>query len=208
MKPILFNTEMVRALLEGRKTVTRRVVKPQPEARPTPVLPGSCWPGYFAVEGTPKVVRPPYNPSDILWVRETFRDLPVLPDGTYTNRVHYYYKADGDLRPAGWRDRWRPSIHMPREAARLFLRVTDVRVERLRDLTITDLQNEGIMPEGYISQYSALTSDYFEQFRELWDRTIKPADLTLYGWEANPWVWVIEFEWIGKDEALGGGVDD
>ena len=97
---------------------------------------------------------------------------------------------------------------MPREAARLFLRVTDVRVERLRDLTITDLQNEGIMPEGYISQYSALTSDYFEQFRELWDRTIKPADLTLYGWEANPWVWVIEFEWIGKDEAIGGGGDD
>ena len=67
MKPILFNTEMVRAILDGRKTVTRRVVKPQPESRPTPMKKDSCWPGCFAIQGTAKVIRPPYQPGDTLW---------------------------------------------------------------------------------------------------------------------------------------------
>mgnify|MGYP005783817209 FL=1 len=71
VKPILFNTEMVRAILVGRKTVTRRVVKPQPEGRPVPMTKDSCWPGCFAIQGTEKVVRLPYQPGDILWVRET-----------------------------------------------------------------------------------------------------------------------------------------
>ncbi len=140
MEPILFNIEMVRAIMEGRKTVTRRAVKL------------------------------PYHPGDILWVRETW-------NGDWCD--HYIYKADGgSAKAAGYaaEPKWRPSIHMPREAARLFLRVTDVRVERLQDINLI----------------------------AVWDRTIKPADLHLYGWDANPWIQVIEFERISKDEALGG----
>ena len=206
MKPIIFNTDMVRAILDGQKTVTRRVVKPH-------YRDDEC--GFHILyhldgrfervevidenELTTRWLDPPYSPGDILWVRETW-------NGDWCD--HYIYKADGgSAKAAGYaaEPKWRPSIHMPREAARLFLRVTGVRVERLCDITITDLQNEGIVQEGYISQYSALTFDYFEQFRELWNRTVKPADRPIYGWDANPWVFVIEFERISKEQALEGG---
>ena len=163
MKPILFNIEMVRAIMEGRKTVTRRAVKL------------------------------PYHPGDILWVRETW-------NGDWCD--HYIYKADGgSAKAAGYaaEPKWRPSIHMPREAARLFLRVTDVRVERLQDINLD--------PPGPKNQVVREGLRYLSDFIAVWDRTIKPADLHLYGWEANPWVWVIEFERISKDEALGGGGD-
>ena len=182
MKPILFNTEMVRAILDGRKTVTRRVVKPQPESRPTPMKKDSCWPGCFAIQGTAKVIRPPYQPGDTLWVRETWAKSMA---GTFM------YQADDK---AIMVDRWRPSIHMPREAARLFLRVKEVSVEKLREISALSAMDEGVTD--------------WNDFVRLWNTTIKSADLPLYGWDANPWVWVIEFERIGKDEALGGGGDD
>ena len=181
MKPMLFNTEMVRAILEGRKTVTRRAVKPQPESRPTPMKKDSCWPGCFAIQGTAKVIRPPYQPGDTLWVRETWAKSMA---GTFM------YQADDN---AIMVERWRPSIHMPREAARLFLLVTGVRVELLQDCGYAQAQDEGCT--------------CCSQFVRIWDRTIKPTDQALYDWEANPWVWVIEFERISKDEALGGGGD-
>ena len=200
MKPILFNTEMVRAILEGRKAVTRRVVKPQPPATSVVRKRGCAWEWSFWADcDMGHLMQPPYKPGDILWVRETFRDLPVLPDGTFTNRVHYYYKADGDLRPAGWRDRWRPSIHMPREAARLFLRVTGVRVERLQDINLD--------PPGPENQVVREGLHYLSDFIAVWDRTVRPSERDRYGWDANPWVWVIEFERISKDEALVGGGD-
>lgn len=214
MKPILFNAEMVRAILEGRKAVTRRVVKPQPPATSVVRKRGCAWEWSFWADcDMGHLMQPPYQPGDTLWVRETFRDLPVLPNGTFTNRVHYYYKADGDLRPAGWRDRWRPSIHMPREAARIFLRVKGVRVERLQDISREQAIDEGVndpydyQPPAWYDKHG-LTNNYeIDAFAGLWDSTIKPADLTLYGWEANPWVFVIEFERISKDEAIGGGGD-
>lgn len=181
MKPILFNTEMVRAILDGRKTVTRRVVKPQPESRPTPMKKDSCWPGCFAIQGTAKVIRPPYQPGDTLWVRETWAKSMA---GTFM------YQADDK---AIMVDRWRPSIHMPREAARLFLRVKEVSVEKLREISALSAMDEGVTD--------------WNDFVRLWNTTIKSADLPLYGWEANPWVFVIEFERISKDEALGGGGD-
>lgn len=196
MKPILFNTEMVRAILDGRKTVTRRVVKPQPESRPTPMKKDSCWPGCFAIQGTAKVIRPPYQPGDTLWVRETWAKSMA---GTFM------YQADDK---AIMVERWRPSIHMPREAARLFLRVTGVRVERLKDI-----DGHGILKEGIDNGKSnpAMGTRWGNMqsmaFAELWNSTLKSADLPLYGWAANPWVWVIEFERISKDEALGGGGD-
>lgn len=189
MKPILFNTDMVRAILEGRKTVTRRVVKPQPEGRPVTMTKDSCWPGYFAIQGTAKVVRLPYQPGDILWVRETFRVdyLSNIPgsgrirykDGTYMD-ISFDAKRYDMMRRAQRKPGWRPNENMPREAARIFLRVTGVRVERLQEIDDTGVVAEGLEIGCY--------------FDELWDRTIKPADRTIYGWEANPWVWVLEFE--------------
>lgn len=183
MKPILFNTDMVRAILDGRKTVTRRVIKPQPEGRPIRMTKDSCWPGYFAIQGTEKVIRPPYYPGDILWVRETWAEMPY----------GFVYRAD-DENPEGWEpdDRWRPSIHMPREAARIFLRVTDVRVERLKEITFRDIGREGVK----------WWEDSCEKWVKTWNSTIKPADLPVYGWDANPWVWVIEFEKISHGAAL------
>ena len=129
---------------------------------------------------------PPYSPGDILYVRETFfRDVG-----------RYLYKANYSDTEKFYRDgkevaiKWRPSIHMPREAARIFLRVTDVRVERLQDI-----DDDGVAAEGF---------EIGAPFDELWDSTIKKADHALYGWEANPWVWVIEFERISREEAQHG----
>lgn len=186
MKPILFNTEMVRAILDDRKSVTRRVVKPghlrvldSQYHKEHPEVPDKTL--------LEKLCLPPYQPGDILWVRETW----AAWSSTYGVAPKLYYKADGDT-PAGIK--WRPSIHMPREAARLFLRVKEVSVEKLREISALSAMEEGVTD--------------WNDFVRLWNTTIKSADLPLYGWDANPWVWVIEFERIGKDEALGGGGDD
>lgn len=196
MKPILFNTEMVRAILDGRKTVTRRAIRPQPEGRPIRMTENSCYPGCYAIEGTPRVIRPPYQPGDTLWVRETWAKSMA---GTFM------YQADDK---AIMVERWRPSIHMPREAARLFLRVTGVRVERLKDIDGHGILKEGI-DNGKSNPAMGTRWENMQSmaFAELWNSTLKSADLPLYGWAANPWVWVIEFERISKDEALGGGGD-
>lgn len=178
MKPILFNTEMVRAILEGLKTVTRRAVKPQPlegvrEMYQSTSRGRTVWrsPGEHVWCEVPA----PFHPGDTLWVRETWAKSM---SGTFM------YKADGK---AILVERWHPSIHMPREAARIFLRVTDVRVARLQDCGNMQAKDEGCVS--------------CSQFARVWDSTIKPADRPTYGWEANPWVWVIEFERISKDEA-------
>lgn len=202
MKPILFNTEMVRAILDGRKTVTRRAIRPQPEGRPIRMTENSCYPGCYAIEGTPRVIRPPYQPVDILYVRETW-------NGDWCD--HYIYKADGgSAKAAGYtaEPKWRPSIHMPKEAARLFLRVTGVRVERLKDIDGHGILKEGI-DNGKSNPAMGTRWENMQSmaFAELWNSTLKSADLPLYGWAASPWVWVIEFERINKDEALGGGGD-
>lgn len=206
MKPILFNADMVCAILEGRKTVTRRVVKPQPPLN-IPL-------NYLFV--------PPYRPGDILYVRETWC---VQSARRFDADARIMFKAGGDMVriqfPGGgtqhhsrtqydafvhkWADdRWHPPIHMPREAARIFLRVTQVSVERLQDITELDiLEKEGIevgFPQPrptYISLAYAetrLKPEVRKVFANLWDGTIKRTDRALYGWAANPWVWVIEFE--------------
>ena len=188
MKPILFNTDMVRAILEDRKTVTRRVVKPQPQESETNPhrLTSGCY--YFDVPSKrfpgdlDRIVGPywpPYQPGDILWVRETWNCLPIPEPLRGTNKT-YWYKADGE-EPG---DKWRPSIHMPREAARIFLRVNGVGVERLQDIDDAGVTAEGLEIGCY--------------FDELWDSTIKPKDRAAYGWGANPWVWVIQFERAGE----------
>lgn len=167
IKSIIFNTDMVRAILDGRKTVTRRVVK----------LP-RC--GYF--EHEPPRVVPPYQSGDILYVRETWSPVFVHPK-------RYLYKADVDAgqgEGVGLPIKWHPSIHMPKEAARIFLRVTDVRVEQLEEI-FED-------PPGPNNQIVREGCRYGCDFIATWQNCLKPADREFFGVDANPWVWVIEFE--------------
>lgn len=212
IKPILFNTEMVRAILDGRKTCTRRLVKPQPKSKLCYTFAGSdsdtwgypnrtaheIWgeefklPNDITEEELSKRWNPPYHTDDILYVRETWCGLPVNEAGHMRGHTIYYYKADGELRPKGWRGTWHPSIHMPKEAARIWLKVTDVRVERLQDMTDDDAEAEGCF------DYTSTALGFFD----VWDSTIKKSDLDRYGWNANPWVWVIEFERCEKPEGV------
>ena len=201
IKPILFNAEMVRAILDGQKTCTRRIVK---GAIPDDAMWGytmftpkgciSCR-GVYADEYGEKFFRLPYQQGDILYVRETWQFLYEL-DGNeqpVEETGKYYYAATDITLFNTYVDEngvkhdyvpWRPSIHMPKEAARIWLRVTDVRVERLQDMTDDDAEAEGCF--DYTS--TALG------FPDVWDSTIKKSDIGRYGWDANPWVWVIEFE--------------
>lgn len=189
-RPILFNTEMVRAILEGRKTQTRRLVKNIPLYEPyfedVDGMPYAC---DREGEWHPAVEFSPIRNGDVLWVRETWQRL-------FDHRGwRYEYKADHNddepLRLGGMYIAWRPSIHMPREAARLFLMVKDVRIERLQDMKMSDIQAEGVVPSDVIGgQWQQWQRNYM---KPVWDNTIKPVDLPCYGWDANPWVWVIEF---------------
>lgn len=188
MKPIIFNTSMVRAILDGRKTVTRRVVKFKDGQNPK-------WTGYVpdgdVLYGSNNIpaAKAPYKHGDILYVRETWG---------YDKNI-WLYKADfstADLDRIASITKWRPSIHMPKEAARIFLRVTNVRVERLQDIMDDPPgQNNQVVREG---------CKYGCDFIALWDSTIKEAEKSRYGWDANPWVWVIEFERISEEETMKG----
>lgn len=196
VKPILFNTEMVRAILEGRKTVTRRVVKPQPARDGSAPEPLKTRPGYWNSWGDDNVYRQPYQPGDILWVRETWQ---TKRGGGYLYKADTIGSFDLFMTPEGrvvTYIPWRPSIHMPRKAARIFLKVTAVRVERLRDITDQEAEKEGILRVRE-HEYKGQKHTFYATraaFHEIWDSTIDPIYLGLYGWEANPWVWVVEFE--------------
>ena len=211
IKPILFNTEMVRAILDGRKDATRRIVKgfiPDDAVWGytafTPKRCISCR-GTFADGYGEKFFKLPYQPGDILYVRETiwqkvrcYLDVNRETQGVFCHE--YRYVATDKEPETGWNFSWvkRPSIHMPKEAARIWLKVTDVRVERLQEITETQAQSEGCN-SGLLT--GACTAR--GQFEDLWNSTIKKSDLDYYGWSANPWVWVIEFE---RCEA--GGIDE
>ena len=210
IKPILFNTEMVRAILDGRQTVTRRLVKFLSRKNPN-------WTGYvkdglmlYNGRNDPCIKKAPYQPGDILYVRESYSELSF----------GYVYKADGEnIDHLGNVIKWRPSIHMPKEAARIWLKVMDVRVERLQDIDEDGVWNEGfrftppcltrVSADGHTCDLDGPCTSHIkycdmtmgELFgRELWNSTIKKSDLDRYGWNANPWVWVIEFERCEKPE--------
>lgn len=226
VKPILFNTEMVRAILDGRKSCTRRINKDVNDY----VVPDMDFydsdkrtyavHNYADKEHTDKLSIAertcPICPGDILYVRETW----------CKGIERYIYRADYSDREKFYQGgkeievKWHPSIHMPKEATRIWLKVTDVRVERLQEITEVQSQAEGIRgysKDGNLYKY-AVTDDWWidfhnkhrksflgtwwqdmprtakDAFSYLWNSTIKPSDLDRYGWGANPWVWVIEFE--------------
>lgn len=199
--PILFNTEMVRAILDGRKKVTRRICKDGNDY----VVPDM---GYYDADKRTYAVHNycdkrctyeyqistaektcPICPGDILYVRETWN--------WYNECGNKSYIYCADYREEHRSGYWKPSIHMPKEAARIFLKVKDVRVERLQDITGKQAEDEGI-DEGW-ALYDGY-ADAREKFAELWNSTIKKSDIEKYGWNANPWVWVIEFERCEKPE--------
>ena len=146
--------------------------------------------------------KPPYQSGDILYVRETWT-THYVPDEDGKPKLEYCYKADGiDIKAEclpGENNRWYPSIHMPKAAARIWLKVTDVRVERLQDISGMDVLKEGV------NSHVHPEADYFdvnqrEMFQSLWNSTIDKKQIDTYGWDANPWVWVIEFERCEKPE--------
>ena len=209
IKPILFNTEMVRAILDGRKSCTRRICKDANEYTVPDMEFYDADKRTYAVhnfadlEHTEKLSigerTCPICPGDILYVRETWCALPVNEAGHMRGHSVYYYKADGDLRPEGWRGNWRPSIHMPKEAARIWLKVTDVRAERLWEISADGIRNEGL------SSAAAHCGDMeiaLKEWEKLWNSTIPKKDIDRYGWQANPWVWVIEFKRCDKPEGV------
>lgn len=243
MKPILFNTDMVKAILDGRKTVTRRLVKR------TPSNDEPCGFGFWREfnESDMKWYIKDYTHSctwwtedeylkrfgkfkvgDIIYVRETWGIEKVYGNvGTYG--FDAVYKADEKIIPVIIKDferytemgkffdktGWIPSLFMPREAARIFLRVTDVRVERLHEMNQEDALKEGLKLQchrtdddcsAYLKCNFQNSVACLDKFRELWNSTIPkrdPGEMYKYGWKANPWVWVIEFERISKEEAYG-----
>lgn len=209
VKPILFNTEMVRAMLEGRKTCTRRVVKPQPKSNlcytfagggcgtwgyPSPSA-HEIWgeeyklPDDITKDDLEKQWNPPCHTDDILYVRETWCSAY---DGE-----KYFYLADKltnreERSLLNYDDvKWHPSIHMPKEAARIWLKATDVRVERLQEIDIDGIRNEGLSSAAVHCGDMEIA---LKEWEILWNSTIKKSELDRYGWSANPWVWVIEFE--------------
>lgn len=184
-KPILFNTDMVVAILKNMKSETRRIARFIDGRNPN-------WTGYvrdglMLYNGTnePCIKKAPYKVGDYLYVRETWREhSPGFP------RM-YIYKADYPVEYER-KIRWHPSIHMPKKAARIFLRVTDVRLERLNDIDDVGIRAEGITPHniGIPDTPTTLLSRY----AALWNTTVTKKELLRYRWEANPWVWVIRFE--------------
>lgn len=209
-RPILFAGEMIRAVLDGRKTQTRRVVK-------------SAWQGLPL--DNPDYLREvlaksPYGAAgDRLIVRETWKYADWTEDGY----PFIAYQADNSSRlienyPSEWAERvsdtwsalsdpsnyridnraadrrWRPSIHMPRWASRLTLEITDVRVERLREISEADARAEGVEPLHVTAVARGPNPFYYrDEFSSLWDSLNAKREGGAYAWDRNPWVWVIEF---------------
>jgi len=198
-RPILFSDSMVHAILEGRKRQTRRICKyfitgPNPPNASTFDMYESAgragWVGAFGLDGTGNATQlcPYGRPADRLWVRETFRSTDTLEYEAYRADL-YTHRWNPAVNPDNCT--WRPSIFMPRRLSRITLEITKVRVERVQQITEKDGQDEGVMvrdvmyPDEPHSAYS-----YVEQFKLLWNEINEKRG---FGWEANPFVWVIEF---------------
>lgn len=247
-KPILFNTEMVKAIQNGRKTQTRRIIKLDPGFSGHPVGESGNPNNPLGFMYPCGIKRPPCNKGDILWVREAWRPIEASSAGW----CRIEYKAGGSevfqkiIAVPKHLEPWHPSIHMPKQAARIFLRVEDVRAERLRQIT-----QQGAVSEGISRLFDHMTKAEYEKwairsgvegtqseqpwknylwhghfgdhgmgnklsdawpwqfsgyetpcgsFSSLWNSTVPLKEWDNYGWGANPWVWVIEFERCEKPE--------
>lgn len=203
IKPILFNSEMVREILDGRKTCTRRICKDANEYTVPDMDFYNADRRTYAVHNfadkehveqlSTAERNCPICPGDILYARETW----------YKGLERYIYRADYSDTEKFYRDgkeieiKWHPSIHMPKEAARIWLKVTDLRVERLQEITSEQISREGVEVE-YPHVLNGEEKRY--AFSTLWNSTIKKSDIDRYGWDSSPWVWVIEFERCEKPE--------
>lgn len=186
MKPIIFSTPMVQAILAGKKSQTRRVIKPQPQYIMCKHPELGTW--HDGGEGTNRytggygsIIAPKYAVNDVLWVRETW-------NGDWCD--HVIYKADGgSAKAAGYsaEPKWKPSIHMPKAVARLFLRVTDIRVEQIQDISY---DNGDIWAEGIPATHDRTAE--INSFINLWESINGKRDGC--SWQTNPWVWVYTFE--------------
>ncbi|APM39411.1 hypothetical protein [Clostridium kluyveri] len=214
MKPIIFNTKMIKAILESRKTQTRRIIK---EYIPEDAKWGYTFftpkhhvsfRGIFDGQYGEKFYKLPYWIGDILYVRETFANT-WTPDG----KEGFVYKADGEPSKFPYwgnanqcKDEvWIPSIHMPKKAARIFLKVTDIKVQRIQDITEDEAKKEGIKEKASYNHYSqkffnGLDDNYKYGFGKLWDSC---GYKWPNSWSGNPWVWVFEFEKIDIGEVHG-----
>jgi hypothetical protein len=243
--PILFSTPMVKAILEGRKTQTRRIIKPQPddsglwndtEFPRSLQSPLKGWNG-STDDGNSREWKCPYGKvGDVLWVRETWAKACLSEDGASPiegTDWKYWYKADNDWQNKEWHHpdkdgpqdspKWKPSIHMPKSACRIFLETTDIRAERLQDISEEDaiaegvrdeIDGSGVWPRDYslcpmcggtglhfglgenlgVTEVSCETcTTYKKRFKILW-QSINGEE----SWNSNPWVWVISFKQIDK----------
>ena len=222
-KPILFSTSMVQAIIAGNKTMTRRVIKPQPPYgwfHEDEIEPLTHWwtehdwdddmMGWFP--SYDKGLKQPYQPGDILWVRETWCNLWHLDshDQIIEGTEAFYYAADG-YNPTpfnhfpdadgytGGREcpRWKPSIFMPKAACRIFIRVKNVRVERVQEISDDEARREGAWLLCYDAKTGEEKSDNRTLFKIIWNELNAKRG---YGWDINPWVWVIEFERVDKPD--------
>ncbi|HDR9087149.1 TPA: hypothetical protein QDB10_003062 [Burkholderia vietnamiensis] len=217
-RPILFSGPMVRAILEGRKTQTRRVMKHQPPDDVAPITAARYHPtivdrhgdeapgpeifGAFSDDGDWGCKSPFGEPGDRLWVRETHLAWWKLdeanPGGPRVFSHVAAYAADGyELEPG---EKWIPSIHMLRAASRITLEITGVRAERLQSISESDARAEGVTIEGHHMRgycAGAYWPPSIRAFHDLWDRLNATRG---HGWDANPWVWAIEFRRIDGSE--------
>jgi hypothetical protein len=225
-RPILMSTPMVEGTFAGRKWETRRIIDPQPiknqegyyywhkQTRAKHVTWNRMTPGLFKMNAPSEC---PYGqPGDILWVRETWCKVP-FESGPEKGKIHYEFKSEADIAGMGnpFGEKWKPSIHLPKAAARLWLEITKVRVERLQEITEADAIAEGVEPincfnidthqnEIRYRDYSRPTIDHprarlfhsaIASYRTLWEKINGVAS-----WHDNPWVWVIAYKKIDRPE--------
>ena len=220
--PILFNTEMVTAVLDDRKTATRRLlklprhIKKQENGLYTLFTEGTCYENQH-LEEIVNYIDPPYQKEDILYVRETWKcwrahryeataDIMFKAGGEGT-RISFVNgntdsvnRYDYDQFVCKWySEKWHPSLHMPKEAARIWLKVTDVKPERLQDMTLDDFLNEGIaIPYEAFNDPANAYMQAKSLFTDVWNSTVNKKQRDLYEWNANPLVRAIKFERIEK----------
>lgn len=194
--PMLFSTPMVQAILDGRKTQTRRIMKPQPHADANQVVRDGegYWFDYQSGGGERCLGGkwlPRIQPGDVLWVRETWCGLPHINERN-ARETWYYYAADGECNEADFNG-WKPSIHMPYAACRIWLRVKDVRVDRVQEISEADAIAEGCENRASFSYFDPSTRrelrPHQHEYMRLWN-SINGDD----SWASNPYVWVYTFE--------------